>query len=401
MAATVEPLFQMLAGSLLTTMAEGSDDDVLQDETPSSVTSLPPQEDPYANYGWLRRALRWYPPVFASIGISGNILIIVTLIRCRRRLLQPLPAYCYLLALAVSDLLYLVSVLVLSRTLRTMTFHLPDPDWYYGKFCAYNVVVGYTASYASVWTVVAFSVERYIAICHPFRNRVGSSLKTTIKVIMAVWLVSFLLALPYHWLVGSRHLTRLVDGRNVTGDWCRPIDRGVTFTLSLSWISTIFHFLAPFTLTSVFAIQIVWAIRMSRSRVKTHARFHPTSQTTLSYMLVLLSSVALVLLMPIKVLKLYMYFKGLAPTSPQITLLWHSFTLLFDMNSCLNFCLYYLASRKFRKALKAKVFCCLPGEKLKRPSTLRSGAKEYGGIELKTIASTPGPITPPAFQFDQ
>ncbi|XP_019622154.1 PREDICTED: neuropeptides capa receptor-like [Branchiostoma belcheri] len=222
--ATVEPLFQMFAsGSLLSTM-DGRED-VLQDETPSSVTSLPPQEDPYANYGWLRWALRWYPPVFASIGIPGNILIIVTLIRCRRRLLQPLPPYCYLLALAVSDLLYLVSVLVLSRTLRTMTFHLPDPEWYYGKFCAYNVVVGYTASYASVWTVVAFSVERYIAICHPFRHRVGSSLKLTIKVIMAVWFFSFLLALPYHWLVGPSYVTRLVDGRNVTGDWKNAMAR--------------------------------------------------------------------------------------------------------------------------------------------------------------------------------
>lgn len=52
--------------------------------------------------------------------------------------------------------------------------------------------------YVTKLTVAVLSVERYIAICHPFyaSKRNQSSIPRAMKIILMVWLIAFLCALP-------------------------------------------------------------------------------------------------------------------------------------------------------------------------------------------------------------
>ena len=52
-------------------------------------------------------------------------------------------------------------------------------------------------SYASVLTITAFTVERYIAICKPLMSHKIATLSRCVKIIIAIWIISFLCALPY------------------------------------------------------------------------------------------------------------------------------------------------------------------------------------------------------------
>lgn len=49
----------------------------------------------------------------------------------------------------------------------------------------------------SVLTIVAFSMERYLAICHPLHLYAMSGFKRAARIIAALWVVSFIAALPF------------------------------------------------------------------------------------------------------------------------------------------------------------------------------------------------------------
>ncbi|KAF9796914.1 hypothetical protein SFRURICE_016582 [Spodoptera frugiperda] len=53
------------------------------------------------------------------------------------------------------------------------------------------------ASYVSVLTIVAFSLERYLAICHPLHLYAMAGLRRALRIVAALWLVSLLAASPF------------------------------------------------------------------------------------------------------------------------------------------------------------------------------------------------------------
>lgn len=46
-------------------------------------------------------------------------------------------------------------------------------------------------------TIVAFTMERFLAICHPLHLYTMSGFKRAIRIIAALWCISFLSALPF------------------------------------------------------------------------------------------------------------------------------------------------------------------------------------------------------------
>lgn len=52
-------------------------------------------------------------------------------------------------------------------------------------------------SYATVLTITGFTIERYIAICHPIRGQRTCSQSRAVKCIFSIWIVACLCALPY------------------------------------------------------------------------------------------------------------------------------------------------------------------------------------------------------------
>jgi hypothetical protein len=70
-------------------------------------------------------------------------------------------------------------------------------------FCVFRTVVLEIVTSASILTVLCFTVERYLAICFPIiSQKVLGGLSRALKMIMIVWFVSFLLAVPYTFTAG-------------------------------------------------------------------------------------------------------------------------------------------------------------------------------------------------------
>ncbi|KAM4850034.1 gastrin/cholecystokinin type B receptor isoform X2 [Urocitellus parryii] len=127
--------------------------------------------------------------VIFLMSVGGNVLIIVVL-GLSRRLRTVTNAF--LLSLAVSDLLLAVACMpftLLPNLMGTFIFGT--------VICkAVSYLMGVSVS-VSTLSLVAIALERYSAICRPLQARVWQTRSHAVRVILATWLLSGLLMVPY------------------------------------------------------------------------------------------------------------------------------------------------------------------------------------------------------------
>ncbi|XP_066600212.1 neuropeptides capa receptor-like [Prorops nasuta] len=130
-----------------------------------------------------------YVLIFVT-GIIGNIATCIVIVK--NTSMHTATNY-YLFSLAISDLTLLL--LGLPNELNVVWQQYP---WLLGiGLCKIRAFVSEMSSYVSVLTIVAFSLERYMAICKPFRLQKMSQLKRPLHVIMTVWLIALVAAVPF------------------------------------------------------------------------------------------------------------------------------------------------------------------------------------------------------------
>ncbi|VDN32220.1 unnamed protein product [Cylicostephanus goldi] len=115
--------------------------------------------------------------VILLFGLLGNILAISVL---RRHPLMKTHSSIYIMNLAMADLITLSVGLPFELIMNWSQYPWPFPD----VFCNMKALIAETTNYASILTILLFSIERYVAVCHPFvfvkikslRKKVSSSI---------------------------------------------------------------------------------------------------------------------------------------------------------------------------------------------------------------------------------
>lgn len=131
-------------------------------------------------------------------------------------------------------------------------------------------------SYASILTITAFTVERYVAICHPIKAQTLSNLSRAMKTVIVIWILSCTFALPYpiHTRVFpyvTINGTGIPDSLqcNIPFEW----QTGMTYAFQ---ISTFLFFVFPMAVISVMYGIIGYKLRRSqlesKHKSKTRAR---------------------------------------------------------------------------------------------------------------------------------
>ncbi|XP_012218064.1 neuropeptides capa receptor-like [Linepithema humile] len=130
-----------------------------------------------------------YVVIFVT-GIFGNVATCTVIVR--NASMRTATNY-YLFSLAISDL----TLLTLGLPNELSVFWQQYP-WAMGvALCKIRAYVSEMSSYVSVLTIVAFSMERYLAICHPLRVYSMSGLKRPTRFILAAWLIAIFSAIPF------------------------------------------------------------------------------------------------------------------------------------------------------------------------------------------------------------
>lgn len=151
--------------------------------------------------------------VIFAVGLVGNVMVVVVVWRAPS---MHTPTNYYLVSLALADI-----ILLISAPLPTIVEMV---DGVYGKFvlgsapCALMVFAQYLGVNVSSLSIGAFTVERYIAICHPMRAQHICTVRRAKRIIGGLWTFGLLYCLP--WLGLATTVPRLyADG--TTAEFCQ------------------------------------------------------------------------------------------------------------------------------------------------------------------------------------
>lgn len=117
--------------------------------------------------------------LICGVGIVGNMMVILVVLTTKH---MRTPTNCYLVSLAAADLMVLTAA-----GLPNITDALCG-QWVFGYVgCLGITYLQYLGINASSCSITAFTVERYIAICHPIKAQFLCTLSRAKRIILLVW----------------------------------------------------------------------------------------------------------------------------------------------------------------------------------------------------------------------
>ncbi|XP_048524352.1 pyrokinin-1 receptor isoform X2 [Dendroctonus ponderosae] len=315
--------------------------------------------------------------IYLVIFITGTVGNITTcIVIYRNKSLHTATNY-YLFSLAVSDLVLLVSGLPQEIYLIWSRY----PYIFGNLFCFLRGLLAETSGNATVLTITGFTVERYLAICHPFLSHTMSKLSRAVKFILLIWFVAISFAIPQALPL------------KVAGDcpMCLPTEPVMNHSFE---ISTFVFFVAPMTLITVLYILIGTTLstsNMMRTRSRSN-RVHSKSSRKVIKMLVAVVVAFFICWAPFHVQRLYtIYATFPKPDEKTHSLYLQIYALvtyisgvLYYISATTNPILYSIMSVKFREAFKETFFkCCGLGIQRGKPP------KQYSILSRSNVKNPP------------
>lgn len=296
----------------------------------------------------------------SAFGLIGNFFSVIVLANRRMRS----STSCYLIALAVFDSIVLIS-LVLFLALPTIYNQTGQIEGYakmYPYMQPYAYPTALTAQTCSIYTTVAFTVERFIAVCWPLKAAKMCTIQRTRKAILCIVICSIIYNIPrmFEWRVHETWNTYTNEtdvSYEQTALGSNPTYRHVYFIYMHIFVMLVI----PFITLAVLNTMLIRAVRQSE-----HATGKVNNRTkrenSLTIMLISVIIVFLICQVPSIVDNILM--ATLSPqtlaTAPFVKLTCIS-SLMVITNSASNFYLYCVFGHKFRRVF-CRIFCQCNGK---------------------------------------
>uniref|UniRef100_A0A672QD14 Gastrin/cholecystokinin type B receptor n=1 Tax=Sinocyclocheilus grahami TaxID=75366 RepID=A0A672QD14_SINGR len=346
------------------------------------------------------------------LSFIGNSLIITVLVRNRRmRTVTNL----FLLSLAVSDLMLCVFCMpftLIPNLMKNFIFGT-------GMCKVATYFMGISVS-VSTFNLVAISLERYSAICNPFKSRTWQTKSHAAKVITATWVVSSLLMLPYP--IGST-LVPFMRSNNSTGNMCRLVwssdvmQTWYVFLLLILFLVPGIIMMTAYGLTSLELYRGITFEMANRKSNKGTGKYHRLADLYTSAVNSLYKSLLNKAVYPTanlmakkRVIRMLLVIMGLfflCWTPIFVVNAWRAFDrrsadrllsgapisfihLLSYTSACVNPIVYCFMNKRFRQGVLATFSCCRDDvDEVSRSSTRRS-TRGAGGMGTRTGGQADG-----------
>ncbi|XP_078575011.1 putative G-protein coupled receptor 139 [Branchiostoma floridae x Branchiostoma japonicum] len=271
-----------------------------------------------------------------SIGIPGNVLSVVVMVSPR---LRKAPFSLYLASLAAADTVFLLTSVGLQIFHDHELIHASD------VYCKLTKFLVRSSGYLSAWITTAFTVERYIAVCHPMRRSALCSMQTTKRVLLGLAIVICSVSCLEFWAQVERN------------NMCE-------FRDPETWLNITIYDMAAGRLIPTAAVGVLNTIiattvlrkkqdrrSLSVAVVETEKR-----QQQITIVLFTVSTTFFVLTVPQSVVVVYDLASRTMDDIDELTffrkqVIAFTLGLMFKLNFAINFILYSLTGRRFREVV--------------------------------------------------
>ncbi|NP_001079098.1 thyrotropin releasing hormone receptor S homeolog isoform X1 [Xenopus laevis] len=182
--------------------------------------------------------------VICGLGIVGNVMVVLVVLQTKH---MRTPTNCYLVSLAIADLIVLVAA-----GLPNITESVYG-SWVYGYIgCLCITYLQYLGINASSCSITAFTVERYLAICHPIKAQFLCTISRAKKIIVFVWAFTSLYCLMWFFLLDLnttiyKDATVVNCGYRVPRSYYSPIyliDFGIFYAVPMTLATVLYGLIA-------------------------------------------------------------------------------------------------------------------------------------------------------------
>ncbi|XP_014262594.1 pyrokinin-1 receptor-like [Cimex lectularius] len=299
-----------------------------------------------------------YSLIFLT-GVIGNVSTCIVIVRNKH--MHTTTNY-YLFSLAVSDLLLLVS------GLPPEMYMLWSKSYVFGEaFCVLTGFMAETCANATVLTITAFTIERYIAICHPFLSHSVSKLSRAVKFVILIWIFALILAIPQAIQFGVVNNVNTDRNGTAISSYAECTMKGKKAWVEHAFrISTCVFFIFPMTVITCLYVLIGLKLRKSKA-IKRPALEPLRGQNHVIRLLVAVVVAFFICWAPFhaqRLLAVYAYNSASSNYSTVLLTTYKVLTyisgILYYLSTTVNPLLYNIMSNKFRDAFKntQQQLCC-------------------------------------------
>ena len=292
----------------------------------------------------------WFP-VLIPIGLVGNTLSFIVMIKPNNRKMS---TCIYMAAISIND-----NVMIGTCFHTLLVIVLKVHGWHMWE-CKVTAFWALFALQNSTFQVLAMTVDKYIAIKWPHKAATYSAPRRARMIAVSLSICALVYNSPH------LYLTHVVDGQ------CLAYGTGGVLSKIYSWFSFVLNAIIPFTLLIYMNFVIVKAVRNSREMfgaktsagtdqgLETRQKNMKSAENQLTIMLLSVTILFLILLCPTYIRFIYLAFAERdTPSQYANSMLIYQISFkLYATNSGINFFLYCISGRKFRKDLKEILFCC-------------------------------------------
>ena len=300
----------------------------------------------------------WFP-IMVPIGLIGNTLSFLVMIKPNNRKMS---TCIFMAAISLNDNLMMFLALY-DWSVTAMKMH--KPITWTCKTAAFGVFV---AMQNSTYQVLAMTLDKYIAIKWPHKAAIYSTAKRAKITVSCIMLCVVIYNIPHMFL------------SELVGGYCQGYANGGTVTKVYAWLSFILNAITPFFLLIFMNYVIIQKVRISRKTFRSNTYIQKgqgeqrvqsqidtsksqktmkSTESQLTYMLLLVTTLFVVLMLPAYIRFVYGQFVTLnTPAKFASYVLFYQISQkLYNTNNAINFFLYCISGEKFRNNLKDILFC--------------------------------------------